>query len=90
MLVSSERRIVNRGAMSGDIVLYRRGTLSKHRAMAVCASIRALASCYASLALSLAVVKVGRIIVCIEAGNSMERAVRVRWMIGEWVERSAV
>lgn len=105
MLVSSERRIIDRGAMSGDIVLYRRGTLSMHRAMAVCAGIRALASCHASLALSLAVVKVGRIVVCIEAGNSLERAVRVRWlgsiwvvlslrqlrwMIGEWVERSAV
>lgn len=30
MLVSSERCIIDRGAMSGDIVLYRRGTLSMH------------------------------------------------------------
>jgi hypothetical protein len=105
MLVSSERCIVDRGAMSGDIMLYRRGTLSMHRAMAVCASIHALASCHASLALSLAVVKVGCIVVCIEAGDSLEWAVRVRrlgsiwvilslrrlrWMIREWIERSAV
>jgi hypothetical protein len=105
VLVSSEGCIVDRGAMSGDIMLYRRGTLSMHRAMAVGASIHALASCHASLALSLAVVEVGCVVVCIEAGNSLEWAVRVRrlgsiwvilslrrlrWMIGEWIERSAV
>jgi hypothetical protein len=85
MLVSSERCIVDRGAMSGDIMLYRRGTLSMHRAMAVCASIHALASCHASLALSLAVVKVGCIVVCIEAGDSLEWAVRVRRLGSIWV-----
>ena len=73
--------------------------------MIVRSSIQALSSCHASLSLPVAVVKIRRIVVFIEARSSLEGAVRVCrlraiWiilalrrlgrMICEWIEWSAV
>ena len=63
--------------MSGYIMLDGGRTLPMYRAMIAPSTICALACCYSSLILSLAVVKIGRIVIFIKARNSLEWAVRV-------------
>lgn len=65
--------------MSQYIVLDGGRTLSMHGAKIGRSSVGVL-SCYASLALGLAGVKIRRIVVFIEARNSLERAINIRWL----------